>query len=148
MNSAAAATSCSKCFVSNHDVGRPMRLLTAVVLAGIVGCGDASNDVTVHGQVTVRGEPLPRGSVTFFPTTGRPVNAPLGDDGKYSTQLPPGEYAVTVSYSEPLPEGFKEGDPTPAPRFVLPSEYTARARSTLSATVSEDSGEAINFELK
>jgi hypothetical protein len=76
------------------------------------------------------------------------VNAPLGAGGTYSTQLPPGDYTVTVSYTEPLPEGFKEGDPTPKPKFVLPPEYTTRARSKLTATVSEDSGAPINFELK
>jgi hypothetical protein len=148
MNSVSSVTSCSKCFVSNHDVWRPILLLMLVVLAGSAGCGDSSNEVSVQGRVTYRGEPLPRGSVTFFPTTGRPVNAPLGDDGTYSTQLPPGEYTVTVSYTEPLPEGFKEGDPTPRPKFLLPPEYTTRARSTLTATVSEDSEEGVNFELK
>jgi hypothetical protein len=119
-----------------------------VVLVVATGCADSSDAGSVHGRVTFRGQPLPNGSVTFFPTSGRPINAPLGADGAYIAQLPPGEYVVTVSYSEPLPPGFKEGDPTPRPKFVLPPEYTTRASSKLMATVSEDSDEPISFELK
>jgi hypothetical protein len=126
----------------------PARRLLILLALCAVGCRNQSDEVSVEGRVTFRGQPLPNGSVTFYPTVGRPVNAPLGAGGEYSTQLPPGEYAVTVSYTEPLPEGFKEGDPTPRPKFVLPPEYTTRARSKLIATVSEDLDEPINFELK
>jgi hypothetical protein len=148
MNCASSVTSCSKKIVASAAGPTPVLLLLVVVLAGTAGCRDSSDEISVQGRVTFRGQPLPSGSVTFFPATGRPVNTPLGDDGAYSTQLPPGEYAVTVSYTEPLPEGFKEGDPTPTPKFVLPQEYTTRARSKLTATVSEDLDEPINFDLK
>jgi hypothetical protein len=143
-----SATSCSKDFLLNRHARKLLRSFLFVFVAAVVGCGDASNDVSVDGRVTFRNEPLALGSVTFFPTTGRTMNVPLGDDGTYSTQLPPGEYVVTVNYSEPLPEGFQEGDPTPKSKFVLPPEYTTRARSKLTATVSKDSEEPINFDLK
>jgi hypothetical protein len=112
------------------------------------GCGDASNTVSVDGQVTYAGSALPGGSVTFFPTSGRPVNAPIASDGNYNIEVAPGDYVVTVTYSEPLPPGYKEGDPIPAPKIELPAEYSTRAKSTLSATVAADQSEPIDFELK
>jgi hypothetical protein len=148
MNSASSATSCLKHVLIGLGARKLLSLVAAVVLAGATGCGESSDEVSVQGRVTLRGQPLPNGSVTFYPTTGRPVNAPISGDGAYSAQLLPGEYAVTVSYTEPLPEGFTEGDPTPKPKFVLPPEYTTRARSRLTATVSDDSEAPINFDLK
>jgi hypothetical protein len=117
-----------------------------VVLAGAAGCRESSNEVAVQGRVTYRGAPLGKGSLTFFPSKGRPASAPLSEEGEYELELPPGQYSVTVNVGTDLPPGFKEGDPVPPPTIVLPPEYTSRARSKLTATVSK--GEPINFDLK
>jgi hypothetical protein len=122
--------------------------LLFIVPVATAGCGQSSNDVSVQGKVSYRGAPLHKGSVTFFPASGRPVSAALSDGGQYTLELAPGEYAVTVNVGTDLPPGFKEGDPIPPPTIVLPPEYTSRARSKLTATVSKDSDEPINFDLK
>lgn len=122
-------------------------LLGAWCIGG-AGCGAESSMVGVSGKVVHQGQSLPGGSVTFFPTAGRPVNAPLSTEGAYSVELEPGEYVVTVNYTEPLPAGFKEGDPLPSPKFVLAPEHSIRARSTLKATVAADQSEPIDFQLK
>lgn len=112
-----------------------------------LGCGKSSTTVAVHGRVLFRGEPLTSGSVTFFPARGRPGNAPLSADGNFNIKVEPGEYIVTVSASEPLPPGFKEGDPMPKPKFVLPDQYTTRTKSTLKVTVTSDISSPLEFKL-
>lgn len=119
---------------------------TLLIATAFVGCGGLSDTVTVHGTVKYQGSPVP-GSLTFYPMSGRPVNAAVAADGTYQADLPPGEYTVTVNYTEPLPPGFKEGDPMPRPKIVLPPEFSTRTKSTLSATVAADQSEPVNFDL-
>ena len=120
---------------------------SCVVLALVlVGCGDSSEALSVSGKVMYGGEPLPNGAITFFPARGRPATAPISAEGDYAIALPPGEYVVVINVSADLPSGFKEGDPLPPPKIVLPPQYTTRARSTLTATVTEDQPR-IDFEL-
>ena len=124
----------------------PSVVAVAMLMLSVSGCRDTSGGVPVQGQVSYRGEPLPHGAITFFPATGRPATAPISAEGDYAIELPPGEYVVIVNVSADLPPGFKEGDPLPPPKIVLPPQYTTRARSTLTATVTEDQPR-IDFEL-
>jgi hypothetical protein len=121
----------------------------AAVVCTAIGCGDSSKKVPVRGNVTYQGQTLENGSITFFPTAGRPAFAALTAEGDYSIELDPGDYTVTVENSATLPPSFKEGDPPPPPpKIVVPPEYTSRARSTLKATVAADQSEPISFDLK
>jgi hypothetical protein len=97
--------------------------------------------------VTYQGQPISKAAITFFPTTGRPTTVPAADDGTYEASLVPGDYTVTVNVSVDLPPGFKEGDPYPKPKIVLPPQYTIQAKSPLTAKVSEDQSEPIDFAL-
>jgi hypothetical protein len=148
MNSASSANSCSKDTLTNRHARKWLCVLSIVVIAAVAGCGESSNEVSVEGRVTYRGEPLSKGSVTFFPSSGRPAAAALSEGGEYSLELLPGQYTVTVNVGTDLPPGFKEGDPIPPPKVVLPPEYTTRAKSSLTATVRQGDEQAINFELK
>jgi hypothetical protein len=145
-----SATSCSKeLFVNVHaQLTRFLLPIVFLFLAGAAGCGRESNEVSVQGRVMFRGEPLPGGSITFFPESGRPVMAVIAEDGNYSAEMPPGEYVVAVGVGTELPPGFKEGDPIPPPKVVLPPEYTTRAKSSLTATVRQGDEQPTNFELK
>jgi hypothetical protein len=111
------------------------------------GCNKPGGAVSVRGRLAYQDQPLHAASVTFFPTSGRPVTA-TAPQGDYATELKPGEYTVVVAVGTELPAGFKEGDPMPAPKVVLPEAYTNRANSTLKATVKEGQNEPINFDLK
>jgi hypothetical protein len=68
--------------------------------------------------------------------------------GEYETALTPGEYVAVVDVGAELPPGFKEGDPVPPPKVVLPQQYTVRMKSPLKATVAADQKVPINFDLK
>jgi hypothetical protein len=124
------------------------QLLVLFVIAGVAGCGESSSDVTVQGKVAYRSQPLSKGSVTFFPVSGRPASTALADDGQYTLKLAPGQYTVIVNVGTDLPPGFKDGDPIPPPTGALPPEYTTRARSTLKATIPQSDPGPIDFELQ
>src|SRR5215210_5158057 len=111
------------------------------------GCKKSSGTIPIHGRVSYRGQPLGASSVTFFPVTGRPVTAPA-PQGEYNAELMPGEYTATVAVGIEYPKGFKETDPLPSPKVVLPDTYTERAKSTLKATVKAGQSEPIDFDLK
>jgi hypothetical protein len=148
MNCASSSASCSKRVLKNPITRQSLLAVTLIALAGATGCGESSNEVAVEGRVTYRGAPLETGSLTFFPSKGRPVSASLAEEGEYELALPPGQYTVTVNVGPDLPPGFREGDPVPPPKIVLPPEYTTRAKSRLTAAVRQGDEQPINFELK
>jgi hypothetical protein len=128
--------------------------LQSVALFGLLlllicapGCGKSSGKVSVHGHVTYRGAPLESASLTFFPAKGRP-EATTVSNGEYSVDLMPGEYSAIVMIGVDLPKGYKEGDPIPPQKIVLPEIYTSSAKSPLKATVTAGKNEPIDFELK
>jgi hypothetical protein len=148
MTSVLSVTSCSK---ESLFCSRPHFLFSCLVTAAVLtsaGCGESSDKAAVHGNVTYRGEPISNASLMFFPTIGRPTPVVLSSDGSYRTELPPGDYAVTVNVGAEVPPGFKEGDPLPPPKFSLPEEYTLRTRSALQATVAPDQSQPIDFKLE
>jgi hypothetical protein len=113
-----------------------------------VGCGSPSDTISVNGKVSYRGEPLTNGSVTFFPQSGRPASAPLANEGHYQIELPPGTYQVTITVGLTVPEGWKEGDQVAPAKFILPPQYTTRAKSNLTAEIAEGSSQSVDFALK
>jgi hypothetical protein len=119
-----------------------------LLLPFVSGCGDASRSVPVGGTVSYRGEPLAGASITFFPASGRPIYASTSENGAYRAELAPDDYIATVRFVGKLPPGYKEGDPIPPPKLVLPPQYTTRAKSALRATVAPDQSEPIDFTLE
>ncbi|SRR5579883_447109 len=68
--------------------------LLAFVIPLAIGCGSGKGKVT--GNVTLDGQPLPAGTITFHPGKGNSVSGPI-TDGQYSvTGVPAGESKVTV----------------------------------------------------
>ena len=73
------------------------------------GCGNRLS-ATVTGLVTLDGNPIPSGSVVFYPTTGgAAVYGEAGADGRFelrtgtSVGLQPGNYSVTVMHRRGQP---------------------------------------------
>jgi hypothetical protein len=117
------------------------------VIVVALGCGDASNTVSVSGQVSHQGEPLSNAALMFFAASGKPLTAPV-TDGEYAVELPPGEYRVTVALGAELPPGWKEGDPVPPATRKLPPQFSSRLDTPLKATVNAESGsQPVDFTL-
>jgi hypothetical protein len=119
----------------------------SLMMLFVFGCRKSDGSVPVHGHIAYRGKPITKGAITFFPEKGRPIAAPI-PEGDYKIDLTPGEYTVVVTAGNELPPGFKEGDPAPVPKIVLPDEYTLRAKSSLKASVKPGQSEAVDFDLK
>lgn len=118
----------------------------------IVGCssGDKLARYKVTGKVTYQGQPVEEGQITFEdPTAGQVNSSALGSGGSYSTELPAGDYRVSVA--PPLVE-FKSTADTP-PDMVekkvnnIPKKYRTQEKSGLSAQVAKDK-RSFDFDLK
>ena len=122
------------------------------LVVGLAGCG-SNAESTVYGTVTLDGEPLDHGSVTFVPNTneGRAASGSIDTGGNYKVQagqtggLPAGEYVVKVSSREPAKPNPQGGPPTPG-KLLTPKRYFNSNRSGLNFQVEAGSNE-INLEL-
>ena len=136
-----------------HRVGNLQDLAVClVVLSAMVsvhGCRKSSGAVPVQGHVSFQGQPLENATLTFFPASGRPVDAAISN-GEYATRLVPGDYTSVVSIAVKMPPGYgrTHWNQLPPQKFLLPEEYTVRKKSKLKAAVIAKQNEPINFELK
>jgi hypothetical protein len=111
---------------------RLIGVLAACVL--VAGCGDP-NIGTVSGTVTVDGEPLLAGSISFFPVDGQSPSAGASiQNGKYTARVPVGAMKVSITY--PKVAGTKKLYNTPdSPVGImykegLPARYNERTELT------------------
>ena len=125
-----------------------IQLLGTAAILCLLGCGSAPSGVPITGHVSFKGTPAASAAVTFFPESGRAIVASTSETGDYSATLPAGQYAVTITVGSKLPDGWKESDPIPPPKVVLPTQYTSRIKSPLKASVQPGQAEPIDFELK
>jgi hypothetical protein len=119
------------------------RVLVLFLFLVSAGCG-GTNWIPVEGQVTVGGEPLRTGTITFHPDTSKGNKQkysalPLGsiDNGKYTLSMggkpgaPPGWYKVTVRSS--VPSNSK--DPYSVPKLTIEATNASVETTTLSIEV-------------
>jgi hypothetical protein len=131
----------------------------AAGLALVAGCSDDSGIAQryrVSGTVKYKGQPVPKGTITFTPTEsgGRPASGDI-KDGQYSltTSTPndgalPGQYKVTVTAVDvdqtALKEIAKGGQfhhdeaflkANQSAKQLVPSKYSLVETSTLKAEV-------------
>ena len=127
-----------------------MRVIGILVSSVFVlsGCGGGSETTTVQGKISFNGQPVTRGAINFRAQSAGPLGGPIGADGSYSFELPPGQYAVRIDSPAPIPEGYKEGDPLPQlePRQV-PEKYASFNSSGLTATIEPGGSQTIDFAL-
>jgi hypothetical protein len=134
--------------------------LAGLLAAGglvLTGCGSGRPATAkVTGKVTLAGQPVPQGTITFYPQTGRPATGRLQSDGTYTlTTFDPGDgalvgkHTVTVeavkfSGVEPpksVEEEMKQGKglsssrTPPQSERLVPPRYAQRDASGLTAEV-------------
>lgn len=139
----------------SHPARTARAAVVAALLSGVallVGCGPTPTG-TVSGTVTVGGQPIQNGLITFVPEKGESASAAILD-GKYTTgPIPVGPCKVSVINRPANPAGeaaVKEevgvgpGDVMPAPKpskskakeVSVPQKYSDPTTSGLTHTVS------------
>lgn len=116
----------------------------AVAAAALLSasCGGGGTG-TVTGKITVNGQPLPNGLITFLSEVGNQDPFPAYiKDGLYETgQIPAGPCKVTISHSDFTRPSAPENDlvPPPAARAggagTVPDKYASADTSGLTFTV-------------
>lgn len=126
----------------------------AVVLGlTAIGCGPSGVEtVPVTGSISLDGEPIPAGTISFIAKDG--VAAPGGGvikDGAYEANVPPGDKWVMVLATKVVgQEPVYQGDPNSPMRDVTEQitspVYNAAHQTPLEANV-DGPKEGLNFEL-
>ena len=131
----------------------------ALTIAGLVGCSDdgLARRYSVSGKVTYKGEPLPKGLISFISPDPEGRSA-LGtiEKGYYTltTQDPgdgafPGTYTVTITSK--TPDFVAAGDKAKAKgntAAYIPQDFTAEANKKAPNAVPEKYGIATTSGLK
>ncbi len=126
--------------------------LAALCAGAAWGCGESGEKfVPVAGTVTLDGQPLPAGSVSFQPDASKgntSLHIPIGQidaQGRYEVVTvgrkgaPPGWYKVLVFYTENDQPGDDPNRPHVArPRSLIHTKYNAADTTTLFVEVVEN----------
>jgi hypothetical protein len=130
---------------------RAAAVLATLALAPLLGgCGGPANGgVPITGQVTLDGQPVKEGAISFMPVDGKSASA--GGkiiDGKYECAVPPGEKSVTiyanrVTGQQPRDPSNPGGEKIDIVEQYIPAKYNTN--STLKITVPAEGGQ---FDMK
>jgi hypothetical protein len=117
------------------------------LLGVLLGCGGAGYEsIDLHGVVTIDGEPVPKGQVTFAPANNGPVVGAEIVQGKYEcNNVPLGKCRASFVAQAaemktiPIPATGGTGE---VPINILPPKYAAGIEKEITPEASE-----LNFEL-
>lgn len=141
--------------INRREAGAASRASIVVVTAFFaVGCGGAF-DASLSGTVTLDGDTLPTGTLTFKPVdvAGSSAYAQVDESGEYEAKtgreqgLPAGDYLVTV-VARQRPDSLygPNGGPPPPGKMITPEWYRSTDTSGLAVTV-EPGHNDFNIEL-
>jgi hypothetical protein len=109
-------------------------VLGSFLVAALAGCGDGKG--TVNGTVTLDGESVANGAVTFVKTEGEPVReGAVIRNGSFQTRLPPGKYRVEVNgrkvVGKKTQKGFNgEDEEIELTEELFPERYNTKSELT------------------
>lgn len=109
-----------------------------------VGCGGESEGVEVQGTVTVNGQPVDNGAITFVPSAGgSKKGGTVIEGGKYtvpaSVGLAAGSYKVEILWQKPTGRKYKSddtGEMVEETTQALPPNYNTS--TTLTADLTDE----------
>jgi hypothetical protein len=126
--------------------------LLAVACLSATGCGERRHEFAVSGTITVEGDPVDTGSITFMPTDGATYTAGgVIENGVYKASVPPGKKIVQIRGMKRIGERQVRDEvsgktfTTVSHARVTPPEYEA-ADSPLHADVTKQD-EVFDFQL-
>jgi hypothetical protein len=109
------------------------------------GCSGGARTGTVSGNVTVDGQPLADGTISFNPIDGNtPTSGGKITNGSYSVEVPTGAQKIIISAQKVTgSRAAYEGDPN-SPRInitaeILPKKYSEAATTELTLDVKRGS---------
>jgi len=118
-----------------------MRVLTILLAAVVAGC--SSNAASVSGTVTLDGQPLTTGNVSFHPDggSGAPAYGQIDAQGRYTLStgtdagLAPGKYVAVVVATKDPPKPYDATGSEVPPIPITPTKYGQVATSDLHVDV-------------
>lgn len=123
-----------------------------VALGLLSGCGSSDGRVAVAGSVTLDGQPLDNGVITFLPQEKKLGSAGAAiEAGKYQVPaergLLPGKYVVAIDASDPTQAAARPDHPAMAiPVSRIPLRYNGATE--LAAEVRADDDNRFDFALE
>jgi hypothetical protein len=128
-----------------------VRALTMLLGLAVLGCGSSDGRLPVTGKITLKGQPIPEGTINFQSPDGAVMTGGVIKDSKYEVAadkgLLPGKYIVRISVAkpgtvavEPLP-----GESGPPAEELVPPEFNAA--STLEFEVKDGTKNEFNFDV-
>jgi len=119
-----------------------MRWLSLFSLCGavaLIGCGKAeAPSGTVSGTVTLDGQPVDSGEISFVSSDGFAASGPItGGQFKLEDPLPVGKYAVGITPAALTEAPGEEGDTAVAPTSPVPAGYNMPGTSGLTHDVQQ-----------
>jgi hypothetical protein len=139
--------------MSLTDWRRSIPAAVLLSVAALGGCSDDGKDeVEVSGRVTMDGEPVPQGTITFLSLDGStPTGGGVITDGSYTAKVPVGAKKVTVLGNkiigtEPSLKGVPDSAPRNKYQMVTPLEYNAASVTPLRADITGPQ-EGLDFAL-
>lgn len=131
-------------------MNQPMKLCCACVALSLLLAGCNSDLAHVSGTVTLDGQPLDHGRVTFQADGKAMAIGDIRSNGSYQMMtgaqagVAPGNYRATVSAYQIKPGDDDLGEPIPV--LLTPQKYNSPAESGLTADV-QPGGNVIDLQL-
>ncbi|GAA4428991.1 hypothetical protein [Bremerella cremea] len=123
---------------------------TLSLLALLTGCGPDDGLLHVSGTVTLDGQPIENGSISFMPVNGGSMGGGLIENGQIDARSAPGEMAVqihahkTVQVKNPSQEQIERGL-TEETVSILPAPYNQQSKLRIKV---DSSNHHFDFDLK
>jgi len=109
-----------------------LAMLSAAFAATAIGCSRGPAKAAFAGRVTLDGEPLPQGAISFYPLSRGPSAGAVIENGSYQMTAVPGSYRVEITGSKVV--GQKKRYDTPDSPMddvlqpVVPAEYNSASK--------------------
>jgi hypothetical protein len=122
----------------------------AATLASMAfGCGSSEPPtpptIPVRGKVTYQGQPVPKGTVTYQPASGRPASGEIQPDGTYQLSTfgskdgaVAGTYKIIIIANSGDPSKMPSTPGYVPPKDLVPKKYSSLDTSGLEMIVSAD----------
>jgi hypothetical protein len=124
--------------------------LVGLLVSG--GCAKKTQEVQVSGKVSIDGEPIGKGTISFVAADGAtPTGGGVIKDGDYTATVPPGEKIVMVVGNKLIGQEPEFPDMPDSPmrdkyEMITPEAYNAKELSPLKASITGPQA-GLDFEL-